>query len=231
MSRSSTLPAPSQPIRLAITAAIAGLAACAGPATTASTDGNPPPAVAASAASAPVGATTAPATIASAPAPSTTTEAAPIAPDAPTPAAAALGRAESPARASAAPLPDVKVGNIGMHIGGGPNDAPTKEPIKKSVEPHFEAFRACFGELDDKDKGGDFGVDLRIERGGGKANVSHPRTALKGKAFEACVVRTFEAIEFLPPKGGTTTVSYSLRFTPAKGAGSTSRKAPKAPSR
>lgn len=108
----------------------------------------------------------------------------------------------------------MKVANIGMHIGGGPNDNATKEPIRRSVEPHMDELRRCFGLLADQKKGGDFGVDLRIDRAGGKAKVSHPRTALKGKEFETCVVTTFEAIDFLKPKGGTTTVSYSLRFTP-----------------
>jgi hypothetical protein len=101
-----------------------------------------------------------------------------------------------------------------MHIGGGPNDAETKEPIRRSVEPHFEDFRRCYRLLDDQRKGGDFGVDLRIDRAGGGAKLSHPRTTLKGKAFKDCVVHTFEGIEFRKPRGGTTTVSYSLRFTP-----------------
>jgi hypothetical protein len=125
------------------------------------------------------------------------------APDAP----AATGPAD-------APLPAVKVSNIGMHIGGGPNDDVTKDPIRRSVHPHFDAFRRCFAQVEDAGKGGDFGLDLRIDRAGGKAQISHPRTSLKGKEFKACVLRTFEAIDFLKPKGGTTTVSYSLRFTP-----------------
>jgi hypothetical protein len=107
----------------------------------------------------------------------------------------------------------VKVENIGMHIGGGPNDAATKEPVRRSVEPHFDALRRCFA-MAEEPKKGDFGIDLRIDKAGGKAKISHPRTALKGKAFEACVVHVFEAIDFLKPKGGTTVVSYSLRFTP-----------------
>jgi len=123
-------------------------------------------------------------------------------------AAATPGATQTPSA-----LPNVKVANIGMHIGGGPNDAVTKEPIKKSVEPHFDEFRKCFGMLEEK-KGGDFGVDLHIGKDGGKAKVSHPRTALKGKEFERCVIDTFESIDFLKPKGGETTVSYSLRFTP-----------------
>ncbi len=97
------------------------------------------------------------------------------------------------------------VTNIGMHIGGGPNDDVTKDPIRKSVAPHFDEFRRCFGRADDLAKAGDFGVDLRIDRAGGK-----------GKDFKECVVHTFEAIDFLKPRGGTTTVSYSLRFTPGR---------------
>lgn len=115
---------------------------------------------------------------------------------------------------NAEPIPDVKVVNIGMHVGGGKNDAPEKEPIKKSVEPHFDAFKRCFAKVSDQGKGGDFGVDLRIEKEGGKAKVSHPRTSLKGEGFEACVLAVFEQIDFRKPKGGTTVVSYSLRFTP-----------------
>lgn len=113
-----------------------------------------------------------------------------------------------------APLPAVTVKNIGMHIGGGPNDAATKRPIKVSVEPHFDALRRCFAKVDDPQKGGDFGVDLRIEREGGRAGVSHPRTSLEGEGFSECVLAVFEAVEFEKPKGGATVVSYSLRFTP-----------------
>lgn len=102
-----------------------------------------------------------------------------------------------------------------MHVGGGPHDDVTKAPIKRSVEPHFDALRRCFAKVDDPKKGGDFGVDVLIEGTGGKAKISHPRTALKGAGFEACVVSVFESIDFLRPKGGKKTmVSYSLRFTP-----------------
>ena len=131
-----------------------------------------------------------------------------VAPPAPSASAAA-------APAEEAPLPKVKVKNIGMHIGGGPNDDVTKEPIKRSVEPHFDAFRRCFAKVEDQTKGGDFGVDVLIEAAGGKAKITHPRTALKGEGFEACVVDVFQAIEFLKPKGSKKTmVSYSIRFTP-----------------
>ena len=133
---------------------------------------------------------------------------------APPPASAEPAAAPAVAQPPEAPLPPVKVANIGMHIGGGPNDDVTKDPIRRSVQPHFDEFRRCFAKVDDAKKAGDFGVDLRIDRAGGKARVSHPRTTLKGKDFKACVLSTFEGIDFLRPKGGTTTVSYSLRFTP-----------------
>jgi len=153
----------------------------------------------------------------SAPSPSAS---AALAPE-PAPAASASAEPSASAAPSAAPavpeapLPDVQVKNIGMHIGGGPNDAPTKAPIHRSVEPHFDELKRCFAKVDDPKKGGDFGIDLLIDGKGGKARVSHPRTALRGEGFEACVVGVFEAIEFLRPKGGIKTmVSYSIRFTP-----------------
>ena len=141
------------------------------------------------------------------PASATATAAASAAPE-PPPAASAS------AAAPAGPVPNVKVQNIGMHIGGGPNDAPTKAPIHKSVAPHFDEMKRCFAMVDDQKKGGDFGIDLRIDKAGGKAKLSHPRTALKGAGFSDCMVKVFEGVDFLKPKGGDTMVSYSVRFTP-----------------
>jgi hypothetical protein len=112
------------------------------------------------------------------------------------------------------PIPKVKVSNIGMHIGGGKNDASEKDPIRKSVEPHFDTFRRCFAKAEDPKKTGDVSVDLRVDKAGGKAKLTKLKTALKGKDFEDCVRATFEAIDFRKPKDGTTNVSYSLRFTP-----------------
>ncbi|XXY50462.1 hypothetical protein WME91_04865 [Sorangium sp. So ce269] len=140
--------------------------------------------------------------------------AAPAASAAPTASAAAEPAAPGAASADAGPLPKVKVANIGMHIGGGPHDDYTKEPIKRSVAPHFDEFRRCFALAEDPAKGGDFGIDLRIEKDGGKAEVRKPRTALKGEAFTKCVVGVFEQIDFQKPRRGPTVVSYSLRFTP-----------------
>lgn len=100
-----------------------------------------------------------------------------------------------------------------MHIGGGPNDDVTKDPIRRSVAPHFEAFRRCYGKAAEP-KPADFGIDLRIPRDGGKAQLTKPRSTLKDEPFKECVIHTFEGIDFLKPRGGETVVSYSLRFTP-----------------
>ncbi|WP_437994505.1 hypothetical protein [Sorangium sp. So ce145] len=167
-----------------------------------------PPASAASAAPAASAASTADAAAPAASAAPAADAAPPAASAAPDPASAAA------APADAGPLPKVKVANIGMHIGGGPHDDFTKEPIKRSVAPHFDEFRRCFALAEDPTKGGDFGIDLRIEKDGGKAEVRKPRTALKGQAFTKCVVGVFEQIDFLKPRKGPTVVSYSLRFTP-----------------
>ena len=134
----------------------------------------------------------------------------PVASAAPEASAAVPGSAEPPSE----PLPAVEVKNIGMHIGGGPNDRVSKQPIGDSVKPHFDALRACWKHVAEPAKAGDFGVDLLIPREGGKAEVTNPRTAIKGEGFESCVVSVFEGIDFLKPKTGKTMVSYSVRFTP-----------------
>ncbi|NUP10964.1 MAG: hypothetical protein HOW73_33375 [Polyangiaceae bacterium] len=150
-----------------------------------------------------------------APAPS---EAAPAASSAPV--ASASASAAPSADVSSEPLPAVTVKNIGIHIGGGPTDEEgmrrTKGPIRRSVEPHFDAFKRCFAKADDQKKGGDVSVDLKIDKAGGKANLTKYRSAIKGEGFEACVKAAYDAIEFEKPADGTTMVSYSLRFTPEK---------------
>jgi hypothetical protein len=117
------------------------------------------------------------------------------------------------ATAPSQPLPKVKVENIGMHVGGGPYDEPTKEPIKRSVAPHFDDFKRCYALVSPK-SAGDFGIDLLLQSEGGRAKTSHPRSQLRGEGFVTCMTQAFEQIDFLPLKTGTTTVSYSLRFTP-----------------
>jgi hypothetical protein len=140
----------------------------------------------------------------------------PEAPVASSPASATPVASASAAPVADAPIPDVDVKNIGMHVGGGKNDASEKAPIHHSVEPHMDDFKKCFAKVDDPKKGGDFGLDLHVDRAGGKATTSHVRTTIKGDGFKECMVAAFEAIDFDKPKGGTTTVSYSVRFTPKK---------------
>lgn len=148
--------------------------------------------------------------------------AAPIVSAEPTAAASAAvsaAPAASSAAASAPPaeLPPVEVKNIGMHIGGGPNDDVTKGPIKRSVAPHMDAFRACYAKASDPKKGGDVSIDLRIEKNGGKAQIKKYKSMIEGAGFEDCVKAVFDGIDFEKPKTGATVVSYSLRFTPKKG--------------
>ena len=107
----------------------------------------------------------------------------------------------------------MKLATIGMHVGGGPYDEPTKEPMKRSVEPRFADLARCW-RLVTKPAPTDFGVDLVIEASGGHAKVSNPRTSVTSEGFVPCVVAFFESVDFEKPKNGKTVVSYSVRFTP-----------------
>ena len=111
------------------------------------------------------------------------------------------------------PPPTVKLITIGMHVGGGPYDEPTKEPMKRSVEPRFPDLARCWKHVI-KLAPTDVGVDLVIEAAGGRARVSNPRTSVTSEGFVPCVVAFFESVDFEKPKNGKTVVSYSVRFTP-----------------
>ncbi len=119
----------------------------------------------------------------------------------------------SPAEPPPESLPQVKVDNVGLHIGGGPNDDASKRPFLDAIEKHFEEFRACYVKVEQPEKGGTFGVDMRIGREGGRAKVEQPRTGMKGNEFRECVQGVFKNIEFGRPAKGPTVISYSLRFT------------------
>jgi hypothetical protein len=107
----------------------------------------------------------------------------------------------------------VKVVTIGMHVGGGPYDEVTKEPIRRSVEPHFAELARCWKHVP-QPRQADVGVDLVIEAAGGRAKVSNPRSNIAGEGFLPCVVTFYEGVDFQRPKNGRTTVSYSVRFLP-----------------
>ena len=140
----------------------------------------------------------------------------PSAAPAPSASVSAAASVASSASEGAPPALTVKVSNIGMHIGGGPNDPGTKEPIAKSVEPHFDEFRRCYARVYDQKRAGDVGVDLRIPVAGGLAKVTAPvRTTLKGERFDECIIGVFTSIDFLKPRfTHDVTVSYSLHFAP-----------------
>jgi hypothetical protein len=111
------------------------------------------------------------------------------------------------------PLPALKVENIGLHVGGGPNDADTKAPFQHAIAERFGAFEDCYRKNEDPAKGGRFGIDLHIPRAGGHPQIEQPRTAMRGPEFRACLSTAFESVEFDKPKRGPTTISYSLHFT------------------
>ena len=118
----------------------------------------------------------------------------------------------APVEASVPAAPAVRAVNIGIHIGGGPNDEATKAPIATSVAPHLAEMAACWRLSDRPERGGDFGVDLLVPAQGGAASVGPPRTALGPEAFRECVSGVFRAIAFARPAGGKTKVSYAVRF-------------------
>jgi len=109
-------------------------------------------------------------------------------------------------------LPEVTVRNVGLHIGGGSNDAASKEPFQRAIAARFEAFLSCYRQVAEPEKGGVFGVDLFIKREGGEPEVRQPRTSMQGEAFRACVADVFESVVFDRPARGPTVISYSLKF-------------------
>jgi hypothetical protein len=141
------------------------------------------------------------------------------------PTAATSGPTEPEPGTSATPppgepvetLPEVRVANVGLHIGGGPNDAATKAPFQAAIARHFDEFRRCYALVENPGKGGVFGVDLRIPREGGPAKVQGSRTAMSGAPFRECVLGVFSKVEFARPPRGPTVISYSIEFTVGAG--------------
>lgn len=132
----------------------------------------------------------------------------------PVPAASPGTAANSGAAASAeSSLPELKVQLSGMHIGGGPNDEVNKRPFIHAIESSFDAMRVCYKKAEDPTRGGTFGVDLKIGRKGGLADVQQVRTALKGDSLRSCLEQTFKGIQFSAPPKGPTVVSVSVRFS------------------
>jgi hypothetical protein len=122
--------------------------------------------------------------------------------------------ASGAAEASEPPAQAVRVKNIGMHIGGGPNDARSKAPFQQALAAVFGEFERCHASAERKS--GTFGVDLFVPEAGGRAEASAPRTAMGGETFVACMMSAFEKAEFSASKRGATKLSYSLEFSVAE---------------
>ena len=114
-------------------------------------------------------------------------------------------------------LPELRVEQLGMHVGGGKNDADEKAPFRRALEQKFPAFMECYRLADDPWAGGSFGVDLKIARAGGAPTVEQPRTRIRGAGFQDCMVAAFGKVQFEKPKAGPTVISYSILFALGKG--------------
>jgi hypothetical protein len=113
-------------------------------------------------------------------------------------------------------LPELRVEPLGMHVGGGKNDAEEKAPFHRALEQKFPAFLECYRLADDPWAGGSFGVDLKIPRAGGAPLAEQPRTRIRGAGFQECMVAAFGKVRFEKPKAGPTVISYSVVFTLGK---------------
>ena len=109
-------------------------------------------------------------------------------------------------------LPEVRVTNVGLHIGGGPNDADSKAPFQRAVEKHFDELRGCYRKVSRPTKGGVYGVDLRVPADGGHPTVQATRTSMGDQEFRDCVTQVFTKVTFEPPARGATVISYSVKF-------------------
>jgi len=119
-----------------------------------------------------------------------------------------------------AKLPNVEVKNIGMHIGGGPNDAKTKGPIRAAVKRHYDELRACYAMATNPRDKETFGVDMLVPLKGGPAKISNPRTGLEGRGVKKCMVKVFRRVVFTADKSARgwphRMVSFSVRFRKKK---------------
>lgn len=109
-------------------------------------------------------------------------------------------------------LPELKIEPLGMHVGGGKNTPEEKAPFHRALERQFPAFMECYRLADDPWAGGSFGIDIKIARAGGAPTLEQPRTKIRGKGFEDCMVAAFSKTQFEKPKAGPTVISYSVRF-------------------
>jgi hypothetical protein len=114
-------------------------------------------------------------------------------------------------------LPELRIEALGMHVGGGKNDAEEKAPFHRALERQFPALLECYRLADDPWAGGSFGIDLKIPRAGGAPQLEQPRTKIRGAGFQDCMLAALGRTQFEKPKAGPTVISYSVRFTLGSG--------------
>jgi hypothetical protein len=114
-------------------------------------------------------------------------------------------------------LPELRIEALGMHVGGGKNDAEEKAPFHRALERQFPALLECYRLADDPWAGGSFGIDLKIPRAGGAPVLEQPRTKIRGAGFQDCMLAALGRTQFEKPKAGPTVISYSVRFTLGSG--------------
>jgi hypothetical protein len=110
----------------------------------------------------------------------------------------------------------VTVHDIGLHIGGGPNDAETKAPFLRALAASFPEFARCAALAPEGHRAGTFGIDLLVAKDGGAPETSNLRTGIPGEPFRTCIVAAFGRVTFAKPRRGATKLSYALRFDPVK---------------
>lgn len=112
------------------------------------------------------------------------------------------------------PLPELRVKSFGLHVGGAAKDEEQRRAAQRALERGFPRFLDCYRLVEQPGVEGTFGADLRVEVDGGRPAVSRPRTALRGDAFRACMIRAFESTRFEAPSiGRVLVVSYSVKFS------------------
>jgi hypothetical protein len=108
---------------------------------------------------------------------------------------------------------NVEVKQLGLHIGGGPNNDEAHAVYAKPIQRRFSELQRCYALATGTQKNASFGVDLLISTRGGTAKIKDYRTSLGGKDFHLCVLGVFGTVEF-PARDKATMVSYSVLFKP-----------------
>lgn len=145
------------------------------------------------------------------------------------PGEAATGEASKQSASTASPTPpsqpapvqvggesaaQVRLKTVGLHIGGGPNDDATRDPLIALFESQFPALTRCAEQIEPQLRSpGSFGIDLYIGAQGGTAEARQVRTRLGPEAFRDCVKQVLTGVDFPAPKRPLV-ISYSLAFAP-----------------